>query len=149
MSIIIVDGFDLRQRGPLDKRTIFKTKEMALAFVSERQRYEGLQIYILDEKVSYQFQGGVKDSDFVKVKCDNGLFSKMEFDEEDFKDGILNIPIQKTYENIFLKTIRKKETLDYVDVYVDVHYKDSGIQVESNVPFKGMLILEQQNSSSI
>lgn len=149
MSIIIVDGFDLRQRGPLDKRTVFKTKEMALAFVPERQRYEGLQIYILDERISYQFQGGVKDSDFVKVKCDNGLFSKMEFDEEDFEGGFLNIPISKTYENIFLKTIRKKEANDYEDVYVDVHYLNDGIKIASNIPFKGMLILEQQNSSSI
>ena len=54
------------------------------------------------------------------------------------------------FDSIFCgRKIKSISASDYEDVYVDVHYKDSGIQIESNVPFKGMLILEQQNSSPI
>ena len=67
-GIKITSGFDLSAKLPLDNRYIVKTLEERDAHVTNNRAYEGMSVYVLDEKKVYIYngtewteQGGISD----------------------------------------------------------------------------------------
>ena len=67
-GIKITSGFDLSAKSPLDNRSIVLTIEERDAHVTNNRTYEGMKVYVLDEKKEYIYdgtewteQGGISD----------------------------------------------------------------------------------------
>ena len=67
-GIKITSGFDLSAKLPLDNRYIVKTLEERDSHVTNNRAYEGMKVYVLDEKKEYTYdgtewteQGGISD----------------------------------------------------------------------------------------
>ena len=147
MAIILVDGFNLRQQGPLDQRTVFATKEEALASIRRVQRYDGLPVYITSEERQYIFQGGIADENLVpfKARPDNKFYT-LTFEESDFdEEGKLFIS-KDDYnlgDDLRIDYVRLKlEDNTYSDVLCDYAFDpESGVTIEADVPFNGKIRL--------
>lgn len=163
MPITIVDGFDLRQRGPLDTRTVFETKQEALQKLPAVQRYVGLTVYIRQEKISYRFSEGVTDEDFVPAKessADLPGYYVYPFDETSFEDdsSILLIPASQhgLGSTVYLGCAQKIIDNRYADIFVDFDVDANGdVRIDCGFQMRGRLLLlsplpkvnPQENSS--
>lgn len=147
MAIILVDGFNLRQQGPLDQRTVFPTKEDALASLYKVQRYVGLEVYITEEQRKYIFQGGIENENLVPVTArPDTKFYVLTFEPEDFdEEGKLFIS-KEDYDlgdDLRIDYVRLKlEDNTYSDVLCDYSFDpESGVIIEADVPFDGKIRL--------
>lgn len=147
MAIILVDGFNLRQQGPLDQRTVFPTKEDAFASLYKVQRYVGLEVYITEEQCKYIFQGGIENENLVPVTArPDTKFYVLTFEPEDFdEEGKLFIS-KDAYDlgdDLRIDYVRLKlENNTYSDVLCDYSFDpESGVTIEADVPFDGKIRL--------
>lgn len=147
MAIILVDGFNLRQQGPLDQRTVFPTKEEALTSIRRVQRYDGLLVYITSEERQYIFKGGIADENLVPFTSrPDTKFYVLTFEPEDFdEEGKLFIS-KDAYDlgdDLRIDYVRLKlENNTYSDVLCDYSFDpESGVIIEADVPFDGKIRL--------
>lgn len=64
MSIVLTSNFDEQAPLPLDKRTVV-VDNIARDAIPSGVRYEGLMVYNVATKVTYQLQGGITNSDWM------------------------------------------------------------------------------------
>lgn len=64
MSIVLTSNFDEQAPLPLDKRTVV-VDNIARDAIPSGVRYEGLMVYNIATKVTYQLQGGITNSDWM------------------------------------------------------------------------------------
>ena len=149
MAIEIVDGFDLRQRGPLDKRTVFHSVEQALQSLPAVQRYVGLTVYIEQEKKSYRFIDGVRDVDFVPAREDSanpaGYFHKI-FEASDFNENssVLSIPASEhgLGNIVYFGHVQKWIEDHFEDMFVNFACDlDGNIEIDCGVPMRCRVLL--------
>lgn len=147
MAIILVDGFNLRQQGPLDQRTVFPTKENALASLYKVQRYVGLEVYITEEQRKYIFQGGIENENLVPVTArPDTKFYALTFEASDFDEHNKLFISREDYDlgdDLRIDYVRLKlEDNTYSDVLCDYSFDpESGVIIEADVPFDGKIRL--------
>ena len=56
-GIKVTSGFDLATKGPLDNRTVVDTLAQRDAHITSGRGYEGLKVYVCDEKKEYIYTG--------------------------------------------------------------------------------------------
>lgn len=147
MAIILVDGFNLRQQGPLDQRTVFPTKEDVFASLYKVQRYIGLEVYITEEQRKYIFQGGIENENLVPVTArPDTKFYVLTFEASDFDEHNKLFISKEDYDlgdDLMIDYVRLKlQNGTYCDVVCDYGFDStSGVTIEADVPFDGKIRL--------
>ena len=84
MAISLGTGLEITSKDEADNRYRYPTVEAALTTggevdgqmrlrLSNARRYEGLQVYILDEQKYYHFKGGIANENFVPLVDAQGM----------------------------------------------------------------------------
>jgi len=70
MAINLAASFSLGTGVPIDTRLSVTTRADRNAIT---QRYEGLTVYVEDDTITYQLQGGITDINWVDVHSANNI----------------------------------------------------------------------------
>lgn len=166
-GIPLASGFDLGAKKPLDSRDVVDTIEERNAHVTENRVYEGMTVYVKEDKKVYRYDGNewidctnVNLSDYYTSNEVDELFESLDIEdcsyvgneipEDDkiwFSDGVKTAGDGVTYDNPLIQELfacinilqqQIKELQDEV-AYLKIHGGGNG----SDVPTSGdYLVLE-------
>lgn len=159
-GIPLASGFDLGAKKPLDSRDIVETIEERDAHVTENRAYEGMTVYVKEDKKVYRYDGNEwVDCTSVNIDLDdivgNCSYIGNEVPEDDeqiwFSDGVRTAGDGVTYDNPLIQELfacinilqqQIKELQDEV-VYLKIHGGGNGSGGSDNENISGdYLVLE-------
>ena len=125
-GIKVTSGFDLSAKGPLDNRTVVDTLAQRDAHITSGRGYEGLKVYVCNEKKEYTYtgagwleSGGITDEQAMQL-LEAYAHSKTEHASAETLDELIikvnGLPTVESFNSI----IETKAPLDHT--HEDIYY---------------------------